>query len=116
MSSLGMRISQEGVDVKTGTNAQMVLTSLYSILKGSIQGTGSTSVERDGTPTVITVAHGLGYIPMVQAMFSDPDGVYWNTTNYLLAPVYSFDGATEFLVRVTADTTNIYITFIVADL
>lgn len=116
MSSLGMRMSQDGVDVKTGTDDEMILTSKYSIFKGSIQGTGTTDVERDGTPTVITVAHGLGYIPMVQAMFSDTDGVYWNTTNHILAPVYSFDGTTEFSVRVTADTTNVYITFTVADL
>lgn len=114
MGSLGMRISQDGVDVKTGTNDQMVLTSKYSIFKGSIQGSGTTSVELDGTPSVITIPHGLGYIPMVQAMFSDPDGFYWNTTNYILMPVASFDGTTEFLARVTADTTNVYITFIVS--
>lgn len=116
MSSLGMRISQEGIDVKTGSDDEMVLTSKYSIFKGSIQGAGSTSVERDGTPKTITVAHGLGYIPMVQAMFSDTNQTYWNTDNYILCPVYNFDGSTVFLARVTADSTNIYITFIIEDL
>lgn len=115
MSNLGMRMSQDGVDVKTGLDKQMILTSKYSIFKGSIQGNGTTTVERDGTPRVITVPHGLGYVPMVQAMFSDPDGAYWNTTNYILTPVADFDGSTEFLARVTADATNIYLTFIVAD-
>jgi len=114
MGSLGMRISQDGVDVKTGTNDQMVLTSKYSIFKGSIQGSGTASVEFDGTPTVVTIPHGLGYVPMVQAMFSDPDGVYWNTTNYILMPVADFDGTTEFLARVTADSTNVYLTFIIS--
>lgn len=115
MGSLGMRMSQDGVDVKTGTNDQMVLTSKYSIFKGSIQGSGTASVERDGTPKVVTIAHGLGYTPMVQAMFSDPDGYYWNTTNYILMPVASFDGSTEFLARVTADSTNVYLTIAIAD-
>lgn len=116
MGSLGMRISQDGIDVKTGLDKEMVFTSKYSIFKGSIQGTGSLSVTRDGAPNVVTVAHGLGYIPMVQAMFSDINQVYWNTDNYILMPVADFDGSTEFLARVTADSTNIYITFIVADL
>lgn len=115
MGSLGMRISQDGVDVKTGLDKEMVLTSKYSIFKGSIQGSGTASVELDGTPTVITIPHGLGYIPMAQAMFSDPDGFYWNTTNYILMPVADFDGTTEFLARVTADATNVYLTFIVAE-
>ena len=114
MGSLGMRISQDGVDVKTGLDKEMVLTSKYSIFKGSIQGSGTVSVELDGTPTVVTIPHGLGYIPMAQAMFSDQDGFYWNTTNSILMPVASTDGTTEFLARVTADATNVYLTFIVS--
>lgn len=116
MGSLGMRMSQDNVDVKTGLDKEMVLTSKYSIFKGSIQDSGSESVSRDGTPKVVTIPHGLGYIPMVQAMFSDSSGGYWNTTNYLLMPVASFDGSTEFLARVTADATNVYLTFIVSDI
>ena len=116
MSDLGMRISQTGVDVKTGTNAEMILTSKYSMLKGSIQGTGSVSVVRDGTPMIVTIPHGLGYIPMVQALFSDRNQKYWNTANYILFPVYDFDGVTEFFCSATADTTNVYLKFIVADL
>lgn len=116
MSSLGIRISMDGVDVKTGADEDMVLTSKYSMLKGTISGTGTVSVPRDGTPEVVTIAHGLGYIPFVQASFSDTDGAYWNTTNYILMPVFSFDGATEFSATATADDTNIYLTFTVADL
>jgi len=116
MSSLGIRISMDGVDVKTGTDKEMVLTSKYAMLKGTTSGTGSVSVPRDGTPEVVTIAHGLGYIPFVQASFSDPDGIYWNTTNYISAPVFSFDGTTEFSVTATADATNIYLTFVVNDL
>lgn len=115
MSSLGMRISMDGVDVKTGSDKEMVLTSKYSMLKGTLSGTGTTSVDRDGTPKVITIPHGLGYIPFVQASFSDPDGVYWNTTNYILTPVFSTDGSTEFSATATADATNVYLTFTVAD-
>jgi len=116
MTSLGIRISQDGVDVKTGSDNQMVLTSKYSMLKGSIQGTGSVSVERDGTPSVVTIPHGLGYVPMVQALFSDRDMKYWNTDNYILLPVYDFDGLTEFFCSARADSTNVYLEFSVTDL
>lgn len=116
MISLGMRISQDGVDVKTGTDSQMVLTSKYSIFKGSIQGTGSTSVERDGTPTVVTIAHGLGYIPMVQSFFEDTAGILLTSGEYFAVPNVYFDGATQMNVTVSADNTNIYLSFTILDL
>lgn len=116
MSSLGMRISQDGVDVKTGADKDMVLTSKYSIFKGSIQGTGSTEVERDGTPTTITVAHGLGYAPMVQAFFKDTDGMLLPSDEYFPVPNVYFDGSTQMNVVASSDDTNIYITFTILDL
>lgn len=115
MTSLGMRISQGGVDVKTGSDEEMVLTSKYSMLKGSTSGTGTVVVPRDGTLETVTIPHGLGYIPMVQALFSDRNQAYWNTDNYILFPVYDFDGSTEFYCSATADSTNVYLNFRVSD-
>ena len=121
MSDLGIRISQEGIDVKTGTDKEMVLTSKYSIFKGSIQGTGTTSVARDGTPTTVTIAHGLGYIPMVQAFCKDLDDVTAAPNVYLPLPVVGLydDGEGAFYqwnYIVKADSTNIYLVFTFEDL
>lgn len=116
MSDLGMRVSMDGIDVKTGLDKEMVMTSKYALLKGTLSGTGTVSVARDGTPEVVTIPHGLGYIPFVQASFSDTNQIYWNTDNYIFFPLYDFDGTTEFVVKASADATNVYLTFIVADL
>lgn len=115
MTSLGMRISQDGVDVKTGSDEEMILTSKYSMLKGSTAGTGTVVVPRDDSTTTVTIQHGLGYIPMVQALFSDRNMAYWNTDNYILFPVYDTDGSTEFFCSATADSTNVYLNFGVSD-
>lgn len=114
MSSLGIRISQEGVDVKTGLDKQMVLTSKYSIFKGSIQGTGTVLVPRNGTPTTVTIPHGLGYAPMAQAFFSNE--VLFGSDVYIPAPAVFFDGSTQFNAVVSSDSTNVYITFTTEDL
>lgn len=114
MGSLGIRISQEGVDVKTGLDKQMVLTSKYSIFKGSIQGTGTVSVPRDGTPTTVTIPHGLGYAPMAQAFFSNE--VLFGSDVYIPVPAVFFDGSTQFNAVVSSDSTNVYIKFDVEDL
>lgn len=116
MSDLGMKISMDGVDVKTGLDKEMVMTSKYPLLKGSMDGNGTTSVERNGTPLVITIPHNLGYIPFVEASFSDTNMTYWSTDNYIECPTADFDGATQFGAFASADDTNAYITFIITDL
>lgn len=120
MGSLGMRISQEGVDVKTGLDKQMVLTSKYSIFKGSIQGTGTVSVPRDGTSTVVTIPHGLSYAPMAQAFIKETAGVVFSSTVWQLLPIYTLysfpEGDGEFSAIVSSDNTNIYIEFFMDDL
>lgn len=120
MSSLGIRISQEGVDVKTGLDKQMVLTSKYSIFKGSIQGTGTVSVPRNGTPTTVTIPHGLGYAPMVQAFIKEAGAVVFSSTVWQQLPIYTLysfpEGDGEFSVTISSDSTNIYIEFYMNDL
>ena len=120
MSSLGIRISQEGVDVKTGLDKQMVLTSKYSIFKGSIQGTGTVSVPRNGTPTTVTIPHGLGYAPMVQAFIKEAGAVVFSSTVWQQLPIYTLysfpEGDGEFSATISSDSTNIYIEFYMNDL
>lgn len=120
MSSLGIRISQEGVDVKTGLDKQMVLTSKYSIFKGSIQGSGTVSVPRDGTPTTVTIPHGLGYAPMAQAFIKEAGAFVFSSTVWQQLPIYTLysfpEGDGEFSANISSDSTNVYIEFYMKDL
>ena len=106
----GIRISANGVDVKTGADKDMVVTSKYEMLKGTLTGSGTVSAPQDGSITTVTVAHGLGYIPMVQAYAKDRDGDYFNQY-YFLMPAYDFSLGTEIIWKVRADATNIYLDF-----
>lgn len=116
MSNLGIRISQEDVDVKTGSDKEMVLTSKYSIFKGATFGSGTVSVERDGTDAVVTIPHGLGYIPMVDATWNDADGIIFDPDQHYKMPSYSNFGTLELFFRTSADATNVYLIFSVQDL
>lgn len=116
MSSFGIRISPEGVDVKTGADKDMVMTSKYSMLKGNITNTGTIAVPRDGAWHEETIPHGLGYIPMVQAFFKDTNGTILNPDVYLPMSEFYFDGATTLAAQIKADATNIYLRFSVQDL
>ena len=110
MADYGFRISKTGSDVKTCDDKDCVLTSKYSTLKGSLEGSGSSTVTENGSARVITIAHGLGYIPMVQAYFKDTDGVYLDAY-YYLTPFQYFDGTILVITSAYADTTNVYLEF-----
>lgn len=111
MADYGMRISADGVDVKTGDDKNMILTSKYSMLKGSLSGSGTVSVAQNGTEQTITIAHGLGYIPMIQAFAKDNNSDYFDPYYYLM-PIYNYWGAgTEIAWKAYADTTNVYLKF-----
>lgn len=57
MGDWGIKISEEGYDVKTATDQQLILSSSFNALKVKMVGTTTT-----------TVAHGLSYIPIFFAM------------------------------------------------
>jgi hypothetical protein len=99
----GFRISKDGIDVKTGNDKDMVVTSKYPVLKGNLSGGGTERVYNEVTKTV-TIAHGLDYIPFVIVRFYSADyGWWWDS------PV-GFDGPSGYLyMRGWCDATNITI-------
>jgi hypothetical protein len=114
MADYGFRISADGVDVKTGADKDMVVTSKYPMFKGNASSSGSLSVPRTGVTQTVTVAHGLGYIPMVQGQWNDQNGSVFNSYFYAFG-VYLFNGTEEGLFTATSDATNIYLNFSIND-
>lgn len=115
MGDLGFRISADGVDVKSGADKDMIVTSKLSMLKGSISGNGTISVPQNGADQIVTIAHGLGYIPMVQAFWNDRDGDLFSPTEYYTMPIAFIIGGTEVNFVATADDTNVYLDFYLND-
>lgn len=119
MGSWGVRLAPDNVDAATGADKDMALTSKYALLKGSLSGSGTVSVDRDATETVVTIAHGLSHIPIVQAFVNDPDGIIINPSYYYPIPtgflVEDLGTTTFFVCRARADATNVYLTFTIED-
>jgi len=65
MADYGFRISKDGVDVKTGNDIDMVVTSKYLNLKGVLSGT-TTAQKTDDYQSKSLITHNLGYQPIVQ--------------------------------------------------
>lgn len=82
----GIKVSQDGFDVKTCDKKDLVMTSELNLLK--TKATGTTSVS---------IAHGLAYIPIFfstyekasgKYSFIGSDNSYIDTTN-LVPPAYT---------------------------
>jgi hypothetical protein len=106
MNDYGIRISFDGKDVKTCSDLDTVVNSKYSNLKGSITGKGNSNVN--GTVTV-TIAHGLGYIPMLRVISNLGSQV--GTTPYYQVPMDNSGTAADNYVACRADANNCYIDF-----
>lgn len=61
MGDFGFKISEEGVDVKTATDKQLVLSSKFDTIK--IAKTIDTQHTQSGASETLSIAHGLGYAP-----------------------------------------------------
>lgn len=83
MGDWGFKISQEGFDVKTCDDKDLVMSSKFNMLK-----TKATGVQA----TAGAVAHGLGYIP-----------IFFTTHPFATAGRYSLLGDDSSY----ADTTNV---------
>ena len=101
----GFRISRTGIDVKTGDDKDMVITSKYPNLKGNLSGSGPVSVTEDGVNVTVNVAHGLGYIPMAQGFWSE------NNSNFGLLPYFNYLHPNQLSHNIKADSTNVILKF-----
>ena len=77
MANHGFRISKSGTNVKTGDDVDMVVTSKYSNLKGVISGSGSVNFSNTifRETRIVTIAHGLSYIPTIRVSVDATEAV-----------------------------------------
>jgi hypothetical protein len=100
VGNIGIKISEQGYDVKTAADINLILKTDFTLLKVAAAGT----VNISGQAAEIT--HSLGYKPqfLVYALTqypSDPDTVtFMETSN----PVFEFTGAFA-----SVDNTKMYI-------
>ena len=80
MGNYGLKISIDGQDVKTATDAQMLLTSKFPFLKAYAQGSVTLTITGVGIFST-TVTHNFGYYPaFIHYAIIDPESV---TDRYL---------------------------------
>lgn len=110
MGNFGIRMSKRGIDVKSGDDKDMIITSKYSVLKGTITGSGSLDVTTNAVINTVTVPHNLNYIPMAIGYGRESGFGY-----YIQLPVFELidDGVNiyQFGWWVEMDTTNVYLKF-----
>ena len=105
MADYGFRISHDSKDVKTDSDLDMVVTSKYANLKGSLSGSGTKSIPHNTVQTV-TIAHGLGYIPFVNAFIDVAQ-----SGDFTIMPVFLMSSLDQQSYWVKADATNVYLKF-----
>lgn len=108
MADYGMRISNIGVDVKTGDDVDMAFSTKFlnslTLHSGS---SGSYSISGDDTKTI---PHGLSYQPFyVVCIDIDNNGQYRLANN----TISDMDGTgtIEYWISTFSDNTNIYVKF-----
>ncbi len=110
MGNWGMKCSRDGIDVGSGNDRDMIFTSKYANLKGSLSGSGSKVVPNSGVKQTVTIPHGLSYIPMVQGYHSS------DNVDFGILPYFNLLGTLQIKFNIKADSTNVYLEFTMAEL
>ena len=98
----GIEVSQDGVDVTTATDEQLVMSSRFNMLK--VVDTGTTTVNKPANSAVAsnTINHGLGVTPIVLGFVESPNSPGQITP----APLLDVETATG-LVQLKVDIEDI---------
>jgi hypothetical protein len=112
----GLRTSPSGVDVYTATNAQLTFNSSQNVFKIASSGTTTPPTASTTAPgaglwaygnNTKTIAHGLGYLPIIMAYITDGSSYY-----SLPWTVFGLSSTTQVQhasINVIVDATNITI-------
>lgn len=132
--TIGLKVAKAGVDVTTATNAQLIFNSSQDIFKiantvtGTLtltfttQSSGSSGTFTANSTSTLTLPHGLGIVPAISPqLFDSVNSIYVPVTNgssvaspHIQVNGNGIVGLGFYTWRITADTTNVYISGIVA--
>jgi len=106
---LGFRLSRDGIDVKTGADKDMVITSKYSTLKGSLSGSGSISVPQTiNLNTITAINTGTDFFTCVAHGLLNGNQVFIDSDATMPAPLEKFN--IYYVINKTADTFQLSLT------
>lgn len=74
-NKFGFKVAEDGVDVLTASDDQLLFNSEQNVFKIVKTGTVSVDAVSPGSSTYTTVTHNLGYVPAAVA-YADVDGIY----------------------------------------
>jgi hypothetical protein len=124
----GFFVGKPGIDVTQATNSQLIFNSGNDVFKIVVSGTttipGRTLSTSSSYFDTIQIAHGLPYVPIMQAYgLVTYNAVFNNTLPVQLLTGYAtlpFDGISPFagvgnlqtfLIKAITDATNVYFTY-----
>lgn len=112
MGNYGLKISQDGYDVKTANPDKLVFSSAFATMPIYLQGTANHSINIYDSYN-FSISHGLGYTPYVLAFYKS--SAY--NSNWVWIPD---SGATSFLgsfsnVSIRVDSTNLVLNAMAAN-
>lgn len=120
--TFGMKVSQDGYDVSTATDDQLVFNSNYNMFKIVASGSVNLGIVYTGTTVAAgtqsyTLTHNLGYAPVVMAYSTQPDANMLVTSLVALPYATFFTSGVlngEFIATtyytVTSTTVTFYVT------
>lgn len=86
----GIKVSQQGIDVRTATNDQLVMSSAFNMFK--IVGVYTLDIYHDGTSGTsqfASITHNLGYVPAIVPYVGANGTGFYNPLPYIAAYGYS---------------------------
>jgi len=105
-NNLGMKISQEGVNVKEAEPHELLFSSKYNVLKVAFEGLITNVVTTAPLTVTEEFTHDLGYVPMFQYRVIVPASLSGYSEKVAYDQMLD-DGLIQ--VRPYADTTKFYV-------
>lgn len=105
MGNHGLKISEDGVDVRAAADKELVVTSKYKTFTIALEGTQNVSIASGHYHNQVAIAHGLGYVPAFAVYGKDSGESVFHRVPQTNA---AFDINNYFLYA-WADSVNIYL-------
>ena len=73
---MGVKLSQEGSDVQSASDEELIWSSDFNLFKIVESGTVEVPLASDGTTSSVVVSHSQGVVPIVLAFFDNGSAIF----------------------------------------